>query len=183
MPELLIAVLFFAVTARYAGEKGGRRFRDLSQKRAEGVHDSFASRTFDWLILLNIAVSAVNAGLAVYLNSWVYLALSLAALALSLAARAIRPRARANVNAAFAEWGLEPLMRRETSARRERRQKQFGSIALIGYLCGRVLDVIAEQTNATWPEVLLLPVMVLTLGGGVALLWSMAWRFGDERPA
>lgn len=93
------------------------------------------------------------------------------------------PACSRHVNAAFAEWGLKPLVRRETSARRECRQKQFGSIALGGYLSGRVLDVLAGQTNAAWPQVLLLPAMVMTFGGGLALLWSMAWRFVDERPA
>ena len=183
MLELVLAVLFFAVTLRYAGEGGARRFHALPDKRAQGVHESFASRTFDWLILLNIAVSAVNAGLAGYLGSWLGVAISLAALALSLAARAMRPVARSNVNAGFAERGLEPLTRRETSARRERRQKQFALIALVGYLSGRIANVIAEETGETWPQVLLLPATVLMFGGGLALLWSMAWRYGDEQPA
>lgn len=183
MVELLLAVLFLAVTVRYAGESGVSRFKALHEKRARAVHESFASRTIDWLILLNIAASAVNAGLAGYLGSWLGITIHLAALALSLTVRAMRPAARSNVKAGFAERGMEPLVRRETSARRERRQKQFAAIALVGYLSGRVLNVTAEDTGDTWPQVLLLPATVLMFGGGLALLWSMAWRFGDERPA
>lgn len=73
-------------------------------------------------------------------------------------------------------------MRRVTSARRERRQKQFALITLVGYLFGRILNVVADETAEVWPQVLLLPATVLMFAGGLALLWSMAWRYGDEQP-
>jgi hypothetical protein len=183
MFELLIAALLFATTARYAGENGLQRFKDLPENKAKGVHESFASRTFDWLILLNLAVSLVNGGLALYLGSWVGVAISCAALVLTSVARAMRPAARANVNDGFAQRGLEPLMQRETSARGYRRQKQFATAALLGYLSVRVLNALADETGETWPQLLLVPALILAFGGGLALLWSVAWRFGDERPA
>ena len=183
MFELLIAMLFATVTFRYAGPSGARRFGALSEKRAQAVFDSFDSRALDWLIVLNIAVSGVNAALAAYLSSWVGVAVSLVALGLSIAARQLRPAARATVFEGFSRRELEPLRNRERSVRGERRQKQFAIIAVTGYLSNRVLNVVAEQTGATWAQVALAPATILMVVGVIALLWSMAWRFGDERRA
>jgi len=66
---------------------------------------------------------------------------------------------------------------------RDQRQLQFGALAMIGYLSSRALTTLGEQTDPVWPQILAAPAILLTLGAGLALLWSMAWRFGDERPA
>lgn len=182
MFELLIAVLFFTTTVRYAGENGSRRFAQLPEKRAQVVHEQFASSAIDWLIVFNMAVTATSAVLWVYLGSWRGAVVSLVALGLLVAARVIRPGARANVDGGFAERGLRPLLRRERSEQRERRQKQFGAVALTGYLLGQVAQAVAAKTEADWPLVLQAPATLLMLGGGLAFLWTTAWRFGDERP-
>ena len=182
MFELLIATFVFAGTARYAGPQGRSRFERISDKRARGIHDHFASRGVDWILVFFLAGAVVNAALSLYLGVWPGVALSLTAAALMAAARAMRPAARANVNAAFADRGLEPLTQRERSARRDRRQLQFGTVALAGYLAGQVLQAVHVKTGEGWPQVLALPATLMMLGGGLALLWSTAWRFGDEQP-
>ncbi|WP_426247596.1 hypothetical protein [Nocardioides sp. LHG3406-4] len=183
MLQLLVAVMLVAVNARYAGERGARRYDALPDDRARVEHESFVSRAFDWLILINVAVAAVEAGLSASRNAWVGAAISTGALVLSLLARALFRSARSNVGAGFAKRGTDPLHRRETSARGERRQKQFAATALGGYLTFRVLGVTADRTGETWLVAPAVLAIALAIGGALALVWSMAWRYGDERPA
>lgn len=183
MLVLLISALFFAMTVRFSGANGRDRFHQLSEKRAQGIHDHFASSAPEWLIVFNMAAAAVGAALSVHVGSWLGATVALVAVGLLMITRAARPKARGNVNQAFAERGLEPLVRRETSERRQRRQKQFGTLALVGYLLGQVAQVLGTETGERWPQVLALPATLLMFGGGLALLWSTAWRYGDEKPA
>lgn len=183
MLQLLLAVAFVGFNARYAGQGGARRYNALRDDRARLEHESFTTRTIDWLILFNVAACLVNAGLAGYAGAWLWVVIALGALMLSVAARVLGQSARANVNTGFGERQIEPLHQRETSIRRERRQKQFAIIAVAGYLTGRVLEAVAEQTGETWVAVPALLGWLIAAGGALALVWSMAWRFGDEQPA
>jgi hypothetical protein len=182
MVQLFMAAVLAAGAARYAGESGARRYNALPDERARAEQEVFATRVFDWLLLFNIALSAVDAGLATYLGSWVEAAIALGTLTLSWAAWSLVRSARSNVNACFAERGLEPLHPRESSLRRKRRQTQFAVLAAGGYLSGRVLIVVSEQTGETWLAIPAAVAMVVAFTGVLALVWSMAWRFGDERP-
>ncbi len=71
---------------------------------------------------------------------------------------------------------------RERSLKRERRQKQFAVAALVGYLTYRIFEVVAEQTEQPSLTGIALVGMVLAAVGALGLVWSMAWRFGDEQP-
>jgi hypothetical protein len=181
--QVLMAVLLLVGSARFAGEVGARRYDALPDERARVEHESTTTRVFDWLIIANVAASAVNTALAAYVGSGLGVALSIGALLLSLGAWRLRQSARTNVNAGFAQRGLEPLHPRERSLRRERRQKQLAVIALTGYLAGRVLDVVAEQTDQPWLAAIAVLGMLAAGVAALGLVWSMAWSFGDERPA
>lgn len=183
MLQLFLSAALVAASARFAGKRGARRYNDLTDDHARGVHELFASRVLDWMILVIIAVAAVDAVLAGLFGSWIGVAMSLGAVALSLLARALRQAARPNVNAGFDERDIEPLQRRETSARRERRQKQFAIVTFSGFMTFRVLAVVGERTEETWLAAPAVLAGVIAGIGALALVWSMAWRFGDERPA
>lgn len=161
MVQLFMAAVLAAGAARYAGESGARRYNALPDERARLEQDAFSTRVFDWLLLFNIALSTVDAGLATYLGSWVGVGTSLAALTLSGVARSLVRSARSNVNSGFAERGLEPSHPRETSIRRVRHQKQFAILAGGGYLTSRVLAVVAEQAGEAW---LVTPAAVAMVG-------------------
>lgn len=183
MLQLLAAAVFVAFSVRYAGRSGARRYGDLPDDRARQQHEVHSSRSFAWLILFGIAAATVDAVLAVFFGSWRDVTVSLGAAALWLLALVLDRSARSNVVAGFAERGLEPMQRREASARRGRRQKQLAAVALGGYLSFQVLAVVGEESDATWLGVPTALAMILAAGGALALVWSMAWRFGDERPA
>ncbi|WP_322919360.1 hypothetical protein [Nocardioides renjunii] len=183
MLELFVALTLLAGNARYAGTGVAPRFRALSDDRARVTHESFTTHVQDWLLFFNVVASSVSAALAAYQQWWLGVLLSSTALAVSVVARVLRRSARSNILAGFAERDLEPLHPRETSRRRERRQLQLAGVALVGYVTFRVMSFVAEESGDTWPAVAGFVGMILTAGGALGLVGSMAWRFGDERPA
>lgn len=172
-----------AFVGAFLGGAGRARFMRLSEQRARGVHDGFCSRLIPWSAGGAAAVSLVE-GVSSY---WLGHRLAgLAALTGGLCfvtALFLFPRAKVTVLDAFEQRELEPLQPRETSARGSRRQKQFAVVLLGAYLGQTLLNVVAVRMDADWPRMLALPLIVLILVAGIGLLWSLAWRYGDERPA
>lgn len=182
MLTLLLGAWVFFACRRYAGEAGRERFMRLSDRRARGVHDYFVSRATDWILVGAMVVTVADAVGAAYLRAWVYLVIAAAGLVVMQAARRMLPRVADNLDMALAQRGLEPLTKREDSARRDRRQKQFGLTAVGAYGLGRVLRVLHHETEHPAFAALMGLTTIVMIVGFFALLWSMAWRFGDEQP-
>lgn len=177
---LPIGLLHLWWSGRYLGQSGRERFERLPERRAQAVHEVLASRLHDFLLVAAVATCLLGLLFAVIMSSLsvaLWWGLDVVVLLLALL---LRRRARPLVLDAFRARKLPPLRTREYSARRNRRQKQFGAVALTGFLLGETANFFGERAGV--PALLTLSsaamlVAFLALG---ALLWTTAWVYGDE---
>jgi hypothetical protein len=181
-PALWLPIGLFHIwwSGRYLGQSGRERFNGLSERRAQAVHELHASRFHDFLLMG--AFGTVLLGLVFGLiigSAWSALLWGLDAVVL-LAALLLRRQARPLVMDAFRARQLQPMQAREHSPKRDRRQRQFGLVALGGFLLGETARFFAEREGVPALLALSSVALLVTLVAVGALLWSTAWEYGDE---
>jgi hypothetical protein len=177
---LLIGLPHLWWSVKFSGQHGSERFKRLPEQRAQTLHELFISRVHDFLLVSAVATCVLGLVFALVLASlWTSVLWGADVIVLVLAL-GLRRRARPVVVHAFSARQLPPLQAREFSAKRNRRQKQFGVVALCGFLVGETARFFGErQGNAALEALASVALLVAFLGVG-ALLWSTAWLYGDE---
>lgn len=177
---LLFGLLQVWWSAPYLGPDGGERFMRLPERRAQILHENFATRVHDFLLVASLAISLLGLVFALITSSVVAAVVWGVDVVVLLLGLTLRRRAQPVVLAAFRERGLQPLQEREFSAKRHQRQKQFGLAALTGFLVGETATIFGERQNIPTLDALAAGALLLAFVAIGALLWSTAWVYGDE---
>lgn len=177
----LLGVMGTILAMRLSGGAGRERLEATSDLRLRALHDNYESRLPSFLIVGGIGLSVLGLGLSAVAGlplGIVLWAVAAAALTTSLIARR---RARPNVLSTFASRRLEPLTTRIHSETRERRENLLGVIALSAFVLGEVCSFFADRDGIEVLTVVAALALVVGLIAVLALLWTTAWVFGDER--
>ncbi|MCW2865992.1 MAG: hypothetical protein JWR20_180 [Marmoricola sp.] len=178
---LLIGLLQLRTGLRFRGASGRTRFGRLSERRALGVHERFTGRVWLFVSAVGLSSCALSLFFAAVTRSVLGMVVGGAAAVLLVVAAAVGRRTAVDVAAAFSERGLEPTTRRETSVKRDRRQLQFGVVALVGNAVSEIAQFFAVGGDQAGMVVLAGVATVITFGAVAAFLWSTAWVFRDEQ--
>lgn len=178
---LLLGLFQLRTGLRFRGAAGRARFGRLSERRALGVHDLFTGRV--WLFASVVGLSSCALGLffAVVVGSVLGMVVWAAAAVVLVISAMVSRRAAVDVAAAFSEGGLKPLSQREASAKRDRRQLQFGVVALVGNAVSEIARFFGDREDQAGLVVLAGAATLVTFVALGAFLWSTAWVFGDEQ--
>lgn len=177
---LLLGLPMLWWSVRYSGPAGSERFATLTAPRAQRLHEIFASRVHDFLLTAATAMCLLGllfALITASISRSVFWAVDVVVLVMAFV---WRRRARPVVLAAFRARQLPPLQVREFSAKRSRRQNQFGVVALSGFLVAEVARFFGERRGVVALEALAGGALLVSLLALGALLWSTAWVYGDE---
>lgn len=177
----LLGVVSTIMAMRLSGGTGRERLEATSDRRLRALHDNYQSRLPSFLTVGGIAISVLGVVLSAF-AAWVLgitlWAVAAAALTTSLIAR---NRARPNVLSTFAARRLEPLTTRSHSETRERRENLLGVTALSAFVLGQFCSFFADRNDVEVLAVIATLALLVGVIAVVALLWTSAWVFGDER--
>ena len=178
---LLLGILRLRTGLRFRGAAGRDRFLRLSEHRALGVHELFRSRMRLFVSVVGLTSCALGLFFAAIVGSALGIVLWGAATLVLAVADDVSRRTAKDVAAAFAESDPEPPTRRETSAKRNRRQLQFAVAGLVGNAVSEIAQFFGERAHQAGLLALAGVASVITFAALAALLWSTAWVFGDEQ--
>lgn len=165
---------------RRVGEPGRERFRRLNARRARVLHDRYVSKAIPFVDTSGIALSVLGVVFAAAGGSAVGATVWAAAAVLLLASLAVRRKVKPAVLQEFHARGLEPLSQRDRSRKRDRRQLQFGIVALLGFMVNQVATYLAERLDHPAMIAVAAISLLVAIAAGFALLWSTTWIYGDE---
>ncbi len=160
----------------------GLRPTQISEHRAQTLHEYYTSGA-SVLVLWTVLGYCVAGAVAATLLGSILVALFIAGALVAVVGLTLLPRTRLRVTELFDERGLEPRGEREMSARRSRRQRQWGAVAVACLATAELTHILSQRYEA---------VGLLVVGGVAALVlilallvlgWTTVWRYGDERPA
>ena len=181
---LLLGLFQLRTGFRFRGAAGRARFGRLSERRALGVHDLFTGKVRLFTSVVGLSSCALgsffDAIVGSVLGMVVWVGEQAAVVVLVIAAMVSR-RAAVDVAAACSERGLTPLSQREASPKRDRRQLQFGVVALVGNAVSEIARFFGDREDQAGLVLLARAATLVTFGALGAFLWSTAWVFGDEQ--
>lgn len=180
---MLVGLLQVARAAPYLAPNGGERLKRLPERRAQILHDNYATRVHDFVLVAGLVLNLLGLAFALVSTSVPGVIVAGAAVAALGAGIVLHRRARPVVLAAFRESGLQPARALETSRRGQQRQRQFGVAVLTGYVVAQTAGFAAEREDIAWLEALSAGAMIFSFLAVGALLWSTAWVYGDETPS
>lgn len=167
---------------RLLGPAGRGRLHEMDAERAARLLSTYRARWPQRAFLVVAAVYAVAAASQFVEGSWPAGVLAAAGAVLNVLAARAQLAARPVVVGILGERDL-PVVGRESSRRRTRRVRLFGALAVASYLACTGLLGLGEWQDWEVATGAALGLGLVALVAFFGLLWSAAWRYGDEQPA
>ena len=178
---LLLGLFQLRTGFRFRGAAGRARFGRLSVRRALGVHDLFTGKVRLFTSVVGLSSCALGSFFDAIVGSVLGMVVWVGAAVVLVIAAMVSRRAAVDVAAACSERGLTPLSQREASPKRDRRQLQFGVVALVGNAVSEIARFFGDREDQAGLVLLAGAATLVTFGALGAFLWSTAWVFGDEQ--